>query len=395
MEVNKITFSEYILSELEKVNDIELSVKQFFLSQKPGIIYGAGNQARLLVDLSFFFNKRIKCLLVSDTGKRTNTLLDSYVLYKISDFPATIDRNTDVIIAVNEKSNEEIKNTLYNHNFTNIFYSNNWIDTSEKIRNFFYEKYFFYHGFTTNYDLTGMRFLQYKNDVLLFKLCFPLDNGLFRSNISGELNDIVLPSLIGDFNYLLEGAYEYENISLSGGVVFDLGANIGLFTAVAAAKNCHVYAFEPTPSTLPYLEKNASFYPGKVTICPYAISNKKGIVRFYINNNFLFDKNTGSNNMFSSYAGKFAESEVLSTTLDDFVSENNIKNVDFIKADIEGSERLMLQGAQEVLSQYSPKLALCTYHLPDDPIVMEKLILKANPNYVIIHKWLKLFAYCP
>ena len=52
-------------------------------------------------------------------------------------------------------------------------------------------------------------------------------------------------------------------------------------------------------------------------------------------------------------------------------------------------------GAKRILKEFAPKLALCTYHLSDDPEVMEKLILDANPNYVIEHKWQKLYAYVP
>ncbi len=58
-----------------------------------------------------------------------------------------------------------------------------------------------------------------------------------------------------------------------------------------------------------------------------------------------------------------------------------------------GGERLMIEGAQWVLKNYAPKLAICTYHLPDDKKVLTDLILKANPDYKIIHKWRKLYAY--
>jgi hypothetical protein len=80
------------------------------------------------------------------------------------------------------------------------------------------------------------------------------------------------------------------------------------------------------------------------------------------------------------------------TTLDNFVHEQNLGKVDFIKADIEGAERDMLKGAGGVLKEFAPKLALCTYHLPDDPEMLESLIKDANPNYRVVHISKKLFA---
>jgi len=81
-----------------------------------------------------------------------------------------------------------------------------------------------------------------------------------------------------------------------------------------------------------------------------------------------------------------AKIEVRTTTLDNFVHENNLQKVDFIKADIEGAERIMLKGARQVLRDFSPKLSICTYHFPDDPQVLRELTLDANPNYVIEEK---------
>jgi hypothetical protein len=69
-----------------------------------------------------------------------------------------------------------------------------------------------------------------------------------------------------------------------------------------------------------------------------------------------------------------------------------LEKIDFIKADIEGAERDMIKGAYNVLNEFAPKLALCTYHLPDDPVVMERLIKDANPKYKVVHIHKKLFA---
>lgn len=53
----------------------------------------------------------------------------------------------------------------------------------------------------------------------------------------------------------------------------------------------------------------------------------------------------------------------------------------------------MLIGATETLKKYAPKLSICTYHLADDKEILEKIILNANPNYIIKHQYKKLYAY--
>ena len=81
--------------------------------------------------------------------------------------------------------------------------------------------------------------------------------------------------------------------------------------------------------------------------------------------------------------------------LDEWVEECGVPRIDFIKADIEGAERQMLQGAQRVLRDYAPRLSLCTYHLPDDVQVLSNLILQANPRYQIVYGDKKLYACVP
>ena len=77
--------------------------------------------------------------------------------------------------------------------------------------------------------------------------------------------------------------------------------------------------------------------------------------------------------------------------LDYFVKQNNLPRVNFIK----GSELDMLAGAQETLKNFAPKLAICTYHLKDEPEVLEALIKKANPAYNVAQKEMKLYASVP
>ena len=48
---------------------------------------------------------------------------------------------------------------------------------------------------------------------------------------------------------------------------------------------------------------------------------------------------------------------------------------------------------KKTIKKYKPKLAICIYHLPDDPEVIEKLILDYVPEYNIKKTKQKIFAW--
>ena len=192
---------------------------------------------------------------------------------------------------------------------------------------------------------------------------------------------------------LNEGPYGLMNDKVSatvqpGDIVIDAGIWIGDFAAYASVKGATVYAFEPTDTTFENLKRTAELN-GNIIPVKKGLSDEKTHAHFFVNT----VGNSGANRIDAS-SGDFTEapSGIDTITLDDFVRENNLPRVDFIKADIEGFERHMLAGAQETLARFAPKLALCTYHLPDDPEVMARLILQANPRYNIVQKRCKLFA---
>jgi hypothetical protein len=108
---------------------------------------------------------------------------------------------------------------------------------------------------------------------------------------------------------------------------------------------------------------------------------------------YINSENSGGNTTIQRGSG--ASERIKITTLDSFVESNGLARIDFIKADIEGAERDMLKGATRVLHDFAPKLAICTYHLPDDPVVLEGIIKESNPDYQVIHLRHKLFACVP
>ena len=199
--------------------------------------------------------------------------------------------------------------------------------------------------------------------------------------------------------FLTEGFYGLVNSQVNvtvepGDIVIDAGSWIGDFAAYASVKGATTYAFEPSDKNFSYLlqtaKLNKNIVPVKKGLSNENVSTK--VFEYCVNSSAdrlaLTENDNRSNYIESS-------SSVETIRLDDFVHENNLPRVDFIKSDIEGFERHMLAGAQGVLREFAPKLALCTYHLPDDPEVMADLIKQANPKYNIVQKRMKLFASVP
>ncbi|MCL2009485.1 MAG: FkbM family methyltransferase [Synergistaceae bacterium] len=196
------------------------------------------------------------------------------------------------------------------------------------------------------------------------------------------------------YDLLDEGTYCLWNEAVdvrvdAGDVVLDVGSWVGDFAAYASAKGATVYAFEPSENNYDYLLKtaqlNKNVYPVKK-----GLSNVKSTVAF-INNEEISSASGIVSDVPPNSKGHFIET----TTIDAFVEENALNRVDFIKADIEGYERHMLEGAVKTLRKFAPKLAVCTYHLPDDPEVLAKIIKDANPAYNIVQKKKKLYASVP
>lgn len=136
-----------------------------------------------------------------------------------------------------------------------------------------------------------------------------------------------------------ENVYEVNDTHFNrGGVVVDIGANIGTFSLFAAQYADKVYAVEPEPHNLEALKNNINInnMNDKVIPIPYGISDFKGTA-------VIHDSGGGSSIKDDGSFG--AEIEIM--TLDNLFTLYQIESVDVLKVDVEGSELEIILGASK------------------------------------------------
>lgn len=209
-----------------------------------------------------------------------------------------------------------------------------------------------------------------------------LPNGLKIFYLQEQEVQLVYEEVQG---YLKNGIYLHE-----GDTVFDVGANIGLFTLMVyqlCNQNINVYAFEPIPEIFNVLEANIQrFDTEKLKVFPYGLSHKSGSLKFaYYPNATITSrpypgiaqeeleelKNTIICNLkeapsliswlrwFPPFLRSYILDKKIKTAfqkqivdcqlrrLSDVLRDRNIKQIDLLKVDVEKSELDVLLGIEE------------------------------------------------
>jgi FkbM family methyltransferase len=137
-------------------------------------------------------------------------------------------------------------------------------------------------------------------------------------------------------------------------VVFDVGANIGVFALVMSrlVPRGRVFAFEPAPENFAYLLENvARNGADNVTTERSAVWDKAGTVPF------VFSPESPSGSFVSTDGNHAAESSpVDAIRLDDYVTDRGLRRVDLIMVDAEGAEMAVLRGGAQTIVAHRPAL---------------------------------------
>ena len=183
------------------------------------------------------------------------------------------------------------------------------------------------------------------NKYLIFKRCNIKGVTFYIPNFPDDFiqNQLVLKS---DF-FELEGLRKSEKYIPADAVILDIGANIGNHSLYWAAflKPKKIYAFEPIPEIFSTLQKNIELNLFENTIRAVNIG-----LSDIDSNAEISHYNPG--NICETSIKKAKNGNLKVKKLDNIdIKEGRI---DLVKIDVEGHEKLVLDGAKETIQKYKP-----------------------------------------
>jgi FkbM family methyltransferase len=198
-----------------------------------------------------------------------------------------------------------------------------------------------------------------------------------------------------NYEYIL-GNYEDEKVlnqilhwCKTDTVFYDLGANIGYYSILAAQKitSGKIYSFEPLPENIKVFKKHLQLNKTKlqskvIELNEFAIADENKIVEFS-NHAVYNDGNTYVNQsfVFTEAAQKIT---VQAFSIDELIAKGYLLP-DVLKIDVEGAELDVLNGARKTLESSKPNIFLATHscHVPN--INEECITFLQKLNYVCVH----------
>ena len=215
-----------------------------------------------------------------------------------------------------------------------------------------------------------LRLIRYlEQGRLTDKSLYELPNGMAIAHLNKSETDFVYREIFERLSYLRHG------ITINDGdCIFDVGANIGLFTLLATqtSANVEVYAFEPIPPVFELLQLNTELYGLDVKLFDVGLSERatEATFTYYphvsvisgrfanvdeeqeVVKSFLLNRDTSESTELSPDAIEQLLAERLENqqftcqlkTISEVIEENNVEQIDLLKIDVEKSELEVLKG---------------------------------------------------
>ncbi|SDR31673.1 FkbM family methyltransferase [Natronobacterium texcoconense] len=156
---------------------------------------------------------------------------------------------------------------------------------------------------------------------------------------------------------------ELDDVCSPSAVVFDVGANVGIYALALAAgsPDRHVVAFEPAPSVASRLRANVALndLEDRIDVRTCGVGDEDGERPFFRSTNpelSAFDRESARR-----WGASVAEVQSVPVRrLDSLVGDgsDDLPPPDAIKIDVEGAAPSVLAGARDVLEHYRPQIFL-------------------------------------
>jgi FkbM family methyltransferase len=189
--------------------------------------------------------------------------------------------------------------------------------------------------------------------------------------------DIVSVFLLGQYGYA-GGATRVR--AEPGDVVLDAGGCWGdtaLYFASQVGPEGKVYTFEFDPESLEILRANLALNPrlaGRIEVVERALWDRSGETLGFVQAGRM-------TTLVGPDDAQPSTRPVSTITIDEFVEQEGLEQVDFLKMDVEGAELNLLRGARGSIERFAPKLGIAAYHKDDDLVRIPAAIVSLNPAY--------------
>jgi len=200
------------------------------------------------------------------------------------------------------------------------------------------------------------------NYVQNFKMMhygYPIENDLFWKGLYGSWEK--------------QSVKLWIDLSKQSKIIFDIGANTGIYSMIAKAvnPNAEVHAFEPFESIYKKMVYNAGINDFQINTNCKAVSNYTGDGVLYTEDADFAYSVTVNKNLWVKDREPI-KLDIKTITLKKYIEDNNITCIDLMKIDVETHEPEVMEGFVPYLRQFKPILLI--------EILNEEIAQKLN-NY--------------
>jgi len=175
---------------------------------------------------------------------------------------------------------------------------------------------------------------------------YELENSIFWSGVSGDLEKMSLQLWI--------------KLCKNAEIIFDIGANTGLYSLIAKTVNpaAKVFSFEPVNRVYEKLIQNCELNNFQDIVCKQiAVSNYDGEATIYDPLTEHIYSVTVNKDLNPPQTESY-EVKVPTIKLSTFISSENIRKLDLMKIDVETHEPEVLEGMEKYLNDHRPTLLI-------------------------------------